>query len=409
MLVEPVAAPDIPIGKRIKFYREGRGLSQADLGRRVNLAEDYISQIERGARTPPVATLQRVARVLGTSLSALLGHPTVEGVVGDPAAAHIYRALTDVTTIRQAPAEPPDLPRLRAEVDRAWTIWQGGQANYTHTGRLLPGLVLDIEKARHSFRTPAEAEARREAARIAADGYFLVRMFCNYVGRPDLALLAADRANRAAEDADDLLRTARAAWDVSYGLLRDCEYEGAEQIALQAIAELEPKTSEGQPELVAMYGQLHLHAALLAVRQADPWTARQLIREKALPAAKTTGEGNVMWTAFGPTNCAIHLVAIEMEAGHAIEAIRLADQVDASQTSVIERRCRHYTEVAKCYDLKHDDMGTLTHLRLAWDTAPEHVQHNPLVRDMVRGLLHRARPTYAPEVRSLALKIGVAS
>jgi hypothetical protein len=29
-LVEPVTAPDIPMGKRVKFYREGRGLSHAD-------------------------------------------------------------------------------------------------------------------------------------------------------------------------------------------------------------------------------------------------------------------------------------------------------------------------------------------------------------------------------------------
>jgi transcriptional regulator with XRE-family HTH domain len=405
--VEPVIVSDIPIGKRIKFYREGRGLSQADLGRRVNLAEDYVSQIERAARTPPIATLQRIAGVLGTSISALIVHPTVEGVVGDPAAAHIYRALTDVTTLRQTAYAPPELPKLREDIDRGWAIWQGGEANYTRTGRLLPGLIIDIEKAGRSFHAPAETGLRREAARIAADGYFLVRMFCNYIGRADLALLAADRANRAAEDADDPLRAARAAWDVSYGLLQDCEFESAERIALQAIAELEPRTTEGDLDLVAMYGQLQLHAALIAVRQADPWTARQLIRDKALPAARAASEGNVMWTAFGPTNCAIHLVAIEVEAGHAIEGIRLADHVDVSQTSVMERRCRHYMEIAKCYDLKHDDMGTLTHLRLAWDTGPEHMQHNPVVRDMGRGLLHRARPSYAPEVRTLAKRMGI--
>ncbi|MBJ7613687.1 MAG: helix-turn-helix transcriptional regulator [Candidatus Dormibacteraeota bacterium] len=405
--MEPVTAPDIPIGKRVKFYREGRGLSQADLGSRVSLAEDYISQIERGARTPPIATLQRIARVLGTSISALLGHPTVEGVVGDPAAAHIYRALTDVANRRQTANGPPDLLKLREDVDQAWTIWQGGEGTYTRTGRLLPDLILLIERARHSYHTPAETDLRREAARIAADGYFLVRMFCSYIGRGDLALLAADRANRAAEDSDDLLRLGRAAWDVSYGLMRDCEFEGAEQIALQAIAELEPQATDDHPELLAMYGQLQLHSALVAVRQSDPWTARQLIRDKALPAARAVGDGNVMWTAFGPTNCAIHLVAIEMEAGHAIEGIRLADQVDVALTPVTERRCRHYMEVAKCYDLKHDDMGTLTHLRLAWDSAPEHLQHNPLVRDMVHGLLHRARPSYAPEVRNLANRIGL--
>jgi hypothetical protein len=92
---------------------------------------------------------------------------------------------------------------------------------------------------------------------------------------------------------------------------------------------------------------------------------------------------------------------------HAVEGIRLADQVDLSQTSVVERRCRHYMKVAKMLRPQAEDMGTLTHLRLAWDTAPEHVQHDPLVREMVRGLLHRARPTYAPEVRSLANKMGL--
>jgi hypothetical protein len=97
-----------------------------------------------------------------------------------------------------------------------------------------------------------------------------------------------------------------------------------------------------------------------------------------------------------------------MEIGHANDAIRLADQVDVSLTPVVERRCRHYLEIAKCYDLKHDDMGTLTHLRMASDTSYEYLQHNPLVRDMVRGLLHRARPTYVAVVRNLANRIGLA-
>jgi transcriptional regulator with XRE-family HTH domain len=408
MLMEPVAAHDIPIGRRVKFYREGRRLSQADLGRRVNLAEDYVSQIERGIRTPPVATLQRLARVLGTSVTALLGHPAIEGVVGDPAAAQVGRALTDVSTHRQYPDQPTDLGRLRQDVDEAWAIWQSGQGSYRQTGQLLPSLIVDVERVRRAFRTPGEAVLRRRAAQIAADGCFLVRMFCNYVGRPDLALLAADRANRAAEDADDPLRVARGAWDISYELFRDSEFDAAEQIASQAAIELEPRVAAGQLDCVAMYGQLQLHIAVIAVRQGDLWTARELIQDKALPAARTVGESNIMWTAFGPTNCAIHSVSIEMEAGHANEAIRLADQVDVSLTPVVERRSRHYLEVAKCYDLKHDDMGTLTHLRLASDTGSEHLQYNPMVRDMVRGLLHRARPSYVAAVRNLANRIHLA-
>ena len=68
--MEPVAAPDIPIGKRIKFYREGRGLSQADLGRRVNLAEDYISQIEEVTKKvrSPAMTCNRSALRIGIDI-----------------------------------------------------------------------------------------------------------------------------------------------------------------------------------------------------------------------------------------------------------------------------------------------------------------------------------------------------
>src|ERR1035437_10755671 len=73
---------------------------------------------------------------------------------------------------------------------------------------------------------------------------------------------------------------------------------------------------------------LWLVSVVAAVRNNDPWTARDRLREKALPAARMTGDTNVMWTVFGPVNVGLHAVSVEMEMGEAGEALRLFAATD---------------------------------------------------------------------------------
>jgi hypothetical protein len=40
-------------------------------------------------------------------------------------------------------------------------------------------------------------------------------------------------------------------------------------------------------------------------------------------------------------------------------------------------------------------------------TGPEDMRYNLLARDLVRGLLKRARPSMAPQVQALADRIGL--
>jgi hypothetical protein len=40
-------------------------------------------------------------------------------------------------------------------------------------------------------------------------------------------------------------------------------------------------------------------------------------------------------------------------------------------------------------------------------SGPEDMRYNNLARELVQGLLKRARPTYAPQVRALAERIGL--
>jgi hypothetical protein len=117
----------------------------------------------------------------------------------------------------------------------------------------------------------------------------------------------------------------RRAWNLGHILLAQGQPDGAEDVAIGAVEDLERNTADGDLDARAMAGALWLVAVVDAVRNNDPWTARDRLREKAWPAAQVTGETNVMWTVFGPTNVQLHAVSVEMEMGEASEALRLAD------------------------------------------------------------------------------------
>ncbi len=285
-----------------------------------------------------------------------------------------------------------------------------GRAHRTVSPRrhsCFPSLITDVQAAQRGLGTSASADERRAAQRISADLYFLLRTFTKRIGRTDLSLLVADRGVLAAEAADDPVRMAAAKWNLGHILLAQGQPDGAEDIAIQAVEDLDRDTADGDLHAVAMAGSLWLVSVVAAVRNNDPWTARDRLREKAWPAAQMAGDANVMWTVFGPTNVKLHAVSVEMEMGEAGEALRLADDIDMSGTPSLERKTTFALEVARCYEQRRDDPGVFLHLVSAEASGPEDMRYNTLARDLVHGLLKRARPTYAPQVRDLARRIDL--
>jgi hypothetical protein len=112
---------------------------------------------------------------------------------------------------------------------------------------------------------------------------------------------------------------------------------------------------------------------------------------------------------FGPTNVGLHAVSVEMEMGESGEALRLADDIDVSVLPSLERKTTFALEVARCYEQRRDDPGVLLHLMSAETSGPEDMRYNTLARDLVHGLIKRARPTYALQVRDLARRIDLLS
>jgi transcriptional regulator with XRE-family HTH domain len=398
---------EIPVGERIRFYRQARRKTQTVIAGLAGVTEDYLSQIERGLKTPSTALLHRLARALGVPTSVLFGESPAEAATpGHPLSAAINTALASRGALGHDAAS--DVATLHARVEAAWSFWQTSGKRYSQTGPLLPGLIDEIETATRAARSSNDSAQRREICRTAADLYFLLRTFTKRIGRTDLSLLAADRGLRAAEDADDPLRIATARWNLGQVLLTIGEPGVAEEVTIKAAEELRP-AEDRDLERTALSGALWLVAAVAAARNGDAWTARERIRQHAHAAAMRTGEGNVLWTVFGPVNTSLHAISIEMDTGEASEALRLADNVDVSQCPSIERRVTFALDMARCYDQRHDDTGVVLYLLTAEQESPEDLRYNPLARDLVRGLLRRARPSLAPKVRNLAERIQLVS
>lgn len=399
-----MVAADLPIGHRIRHYRGGR--RQDAIAGLVGISPDYLSQIERGLKVPSLPILYALAQELGVPTAALLSEqPPGEEELSDTAETAVGRALLGYGPARST--GPVPAAELRDRVEAAWRCWQTAGDRFTKAAETLPGLVSDVEHAVRTARAGTEQAERRAVLRAAADLYCLLRSYLRRTGRVDLATLAADRAMRAAEDADDPLRIAAAQWNLGHVLLAAGQPAEAEELALRA-AEQVGATQIPEVERSAMGGALQLVAVVGAVRRRRWWEARERLTRHAAPAARAVSDGsNINWTVFGPTNVALHALSIEMEAGEAGEALRNADAIDTSGLPSLEREFTFGLEVAACHSQRRDDAAALLTLLGLEALAPEDLARTPLARQLVLTVIRRARAMHARQGEQLAVRIGL--
>ncbi|MCU1648373.1 MAG: helix-turn-helix transcriptional regulator [Nocardia sp.] len=91
------------------------------------------------------------------------------------------------------------------------------------------------------------------------------------------------------------------------------------------------------PAAIAMTGALQLVAAVAEARAGRLWEARDRLSIVHPIAARSQQAGNVGHTMFSPLNVELHAIAIELQAGDAIEALRIADQLDLTECPSVER------------------------------------------------------------------------
>ncbi len=66
------------VAQNFRMVRKKRKLSQLDVAKKARVSVSYVSMLERGQRTPPLITLEAIAKALGVSPLYLLQELSVE-------------------------------------------------------------------------------------------------------------------------------------------------------------------------------------------------------------------------------------------------------------------------------------------------------------------------------------------
>jgi hypothetical protein len=138
----------------------------------------------------------------------------------------------------------------------------------------------------------------------------------------------------------------------------------------------------------------------------DAW--RRLDQANGL--AGTLGQdGNFAWTAFGPTNVAIHRVSVAAELGDPGEAIRIAGPVNADRLpeGLTSRRAQLHLALAWAQAQRKRDADAVLHLMEADRIAPDATRYNVVIREMVREMLARQKRSKTSALISLAVRAGI--
>jgi transcriptional regulator with XRE-family HTH domain/tetratricopeptide (TPR) repeat protein len=407
--------PDAPLGERVAYYRRRLGLSQIELARIVGRSESWLSQVERGARSVDrLSVLTELANALGVSVTDLSpGAPAEDRPELPPSEESQY-----VDRIRQALIGHPalgvalgatskggtrtSLAKLREDAARVWEL--------THLARYRDVAVLlaDVLPALEDAARTAEDDGRdmREAL---SQTYQAASAVLAALDEPEGAWLAADRAAFVAESAGRPALVLASQHRLALAFLITDRLDYARLVADRAVdaAASIVGEPEADPELLSVWGALHLVLAVVASRRGQRAAAREHLGA-AEDAGKRVGvDRNDFHTEFGPTNVALHAVAVAVELGDAGEALDRAERIDSSGLSA-ERRARLLIDVARANAQLRRSAEAVAALSEAESLTPEQVRDHRFVRETVRDLLQLAGRRPAPELRALAQRIGVA-
>ncbi|MGH8904271.1 MAG: helix-turn-helix domain-containing protein [Egibacteraceae bacterium] len=389
-----------PVGERIAYWRRRRGLTQQVLAGRAGCSTSWVSKLERGERTVErIADLLALTRVLKVEPGELIGGfelPPNGGAPLDPPRG-IIAVRRAVLVERTLDREPPTAGELRADVDQADRLI--GCGSYKALAFRLPDLFVSVRSA--------VAQDVPGAWSCLARVYRAASSLSRNVGEREVACIAADRAIAAARRSGDLVLVASSARTLAGALMAEGWLDDAGAVCSDAADEIAP-TDATPLEGWALWGSLHLSQAIIAVRGAEVAGAWRALRD-ARAAAERVGEGrNDYDEAFGPANVSAHEIAVALEAGDAVEALRRADDLDVEELPYAERRARVLIDVAHACMLRHDDGSTVAVLLEAERHAPEVVRYQVLARELVRVCLGRERRSRTPGLRGLSERLGVA-
>ncbi len=214
----------------------------------------------------------------------------------------------------------------------------------------------------------------------------------------------------AAEQSGQPILTALVSYRLTY-VLANRRYPGeAIQLAMTAATALERTMNSPSPDMLSVYGGLHLAAASAAATGYDRSATPRLLQKARAAAERLGRNANLMRTGFGPVNVAIHTMATSIRLGDARTAIDIGESLDPGTLppALVGRRTQVHLDLAQAYAMRRQDAAAVNLLLTAERLSPQLVRFDDRTRDVITALLRREHRASTPELRPLARRAGVA-
>lgn len=397
--------------------REALGLTQEALAHELGVELSTVGRWERGTLKPQPRRRPELARVLRVSLDELdeLLNPAPPRT--DPATGAFQQlasrreVIVDTALFTGAAVadhvanlRTPSTPSVRSTSRQVAELHCAYQAaRYAEVGHLLPSVTATV----HELVSERTAKTSRDALGVQCSLHIAAAKLATKTGNYADAWTAAEQARSAAEAAEDTFGQAAAAYQRTCALLRAGDVDDAEQVAVSA-AETVRSTD---PHSVTWRGALTLISAIIAARRNDATEATRRL-DHAEELARLLGtDGNIGWTAFGPTNVMIHRLSVAVSLGDPYAALDRADEIDITRIPVglRGRQAQFHLDNAWGHTQLGEDPEAVIHLLDTERVAPELVRANPNAHRLIQELLTRERRYRVPGLRGLAQRVGVAA
>lgn len=386
------------VGERVAFYRQRRGYTQTQLAGLVGRSTDWLSKIERGERQlRRVDVLTDLAGALRVSLTDLMGQPVLmeddqerDNIPAIRDALMAPGRLSRVLFSAPDTGAAPDIARAEQLVEFLWTDYQRGRI--ADVVERLPRLIQDAQQLEDGA-SDQTGDARRRSWAASARTHHLAATTLSKVGEADLSWIAAERAMKAADEADDPLVLASAARAATHALLAVGRYDDALSLGETAARWLGPQVALGDPDALSLLGMLHLRTAVAAARRQDRTAADELLGHAERSAMRLGEDANYWQTGFGPTNVELHRLSAGLDLGDMSWVASRGENVAVDHLPV-ERQVTHMIDLARALSFLARDDDAVSLLLDAERTAPALVRHSAVVRETVKTL-HRRAPVTA--------------
>jgi len=404
---------DLPMGRRVAYWRSRRKMSQQIFADRLGKSKSWVDKVERGVRRlDRFSVIYEIADVLQLDVQVLMGRdparrPESVDCIDQVDVAEIRAALERYDKIGALPStlpDPPPLTELQKAVGHAWLTFQ--HSKYGVLARSLPKLLRDAQAADAAYA----GDSGREAAHLLGQVYQISSSTLRKLGEHDLAWLAGDRAVSVCQRAEDDLLAGTATMRVANALSALGRFRSALEVNLNIANRLAPAAGDdAKPERLSVYGILLLQGAMAAARLGDSATVHDLIAGAEEAADQLGGDHNHYWTSFGPTNVLFHRTAAAVEMGEGGRAVETHQEIKPQDFAGMmpERRAHHLLDLSRGLT-QIGDVGRASETLLEADLlAPSEVRCRPIAHEVIADLLRRSRGTPLPAVSELADQVGV--